>query len=143
MLRQLKAHAAVGATVAAFVGMFAVAPPAAAGVSTTGPSPDPAVTPLGGCIGTMCGLVYNYSPDTVSVTMDWGNINGNIRYLYGGQNTNGWGDVDGVHVGPGRTMRVYIDSRLWGGRGDGYYTWLEGWHKIETDEIVYIMNPNG
>ena len=105
-------------------------------------SADP-VTPLGGCIGTMCGLVYNYSPDTISVTMDWGNINGNIRYLYGGQNTQGWGDVDGVHVGPGMTRRVYIDSRLWGGRDDGYYNWGPGWHKIETDEIVYIQNPNG
>ncbi|MFF4384570.1 hypothetical protein [Kitasatospora sp. NPDC001547] len=89
---------------------------------------------LGGCVFGVCGTVYNRTSETVSVTMNWGDIQNNICRLNGHANTEGWGDVDGIYVPTQRKMDVFITAPF----GNRWVAWGPGWHKISTDEYAHI-----
>ncbi|MEU1286635.1 hypothetical protein [Kitasatospora sp. NPDC005856] len=129
--------AAVG--LAALIGTALALPsaPAAAASEPGSQAGHPAAADagiLGGCVFGVCGTVYNRTSETVSVTMNWGDIQHTIRRLNGHANTEGWGDVDGIYVPTQRKMDVFITSTF----GNRWVHWGPGWHKISTDEYAHI-----
>jgi hypothetical protein len=94
----------------------------------------------GGCLGSVCGTVYNGTNLVVKVTMNWcldnhgPCSNKDIKELKPHKSTHGWGDVDGYYVPDGYKFKVeyqraFSDETEWFG---------PGWHKITDDNVASI-----
>ncbi|MEU9478015.1 hypothetical protein [Streptomyces sp. NPDC048191] len=142
-----KIGTAVGAGVLAAGGLVGGAGTASAGE----------MTPMGGCIGNVCGTIYNHTNTHIAVCLNWSGGGRDQDYqthgcrpaqvayakphsVYGAPQHR---DIDAFYIAPGTSYSGWYACAH---TGVTYKTWHHirtGWWKFSTDCIVKINSKRG